>query len=277
MSSYLDAIKNKIEEQQAKANKKASASGDKKQGPSYFKPEVGKQEIRLLPYKNPDTGEPFFVVYYYEFLSSKGERRVIAPSTFGLRDLVKERFEKERKNNWDLAKKLKAKERVYGLVLSRKEEEKGAQLWEFAPELREKFYSELMYEDNAEKEVFSTTNGNDWTLEVKIKMKDGKPDTFNGFPKKDLNPKLRSKATKLLPDLDKANEMVENLLVLHDFFKAQLLDDEELEEKLNAFIDAHNSGSTTSESSSSTSDSTKDSDKDEKASKAVDDLFKGLK
>ena len=250
MSSYLDAIKNKIEEQQAKANKKASASGDKKQGPSYFKPEVGKQEIRLLPYKNPDTGEPFFVVYYYEFLSSKGERRVIAPSTFGLRDLVKERFEKE---------------------------EKGAQLWEFAPELREKFYSELMYEDNAEKEVFSTTNGNDWTLEVKIKMKDGKPDTFNGFPKKDLNPKLRSKATKLLPDLDKANEMVENLLVLHDFFKAQLLDDEELEEKLNAFIDAHNSGSTTSESSSSTSDSTKDSDKDEKASKAVDDLFKGLK
>jgi hypothetical protein len=240
--SYLDAIKNKIEEQQNKAQKKA-ASGDKKQGPSYYKPDVGKQEIRLLPYKNPETGEPFLVVWYYEFLSSKGERRVIAPQTFGLRDLVKERFEKERKNNWDLAKKLKAKERVYGLVLSRKEEDKGAQLWEFAPDLRDKFYSSMMHEDNADKEVFSVTAGNDWTLEVKIKMKDGKPDTFNGFPKKEYTPTIRQKATKLLADVDKANELVEGLLPLHDFFKAQVLDDEDLEERLNAFIEGHNESS----------------------------------
>mgnify|MGYP000740085289 CR=1 FL=1 len=98
---------------------------------NFWKPELGKQTIRIVPSKyNPDF--PFTELKFHYGI---GKYPMIALSNFGKQDpieeFVKELRKTSDKDNWSLAGKLSPKTRIFAPVIVRGEEEKGVRLWGF--------------------------------------------------------------------------------------------------------------------------------------------------
>jgi hypothetical protein len=132
----LDAIKKKLESMQKTSNGSSNNSSNVKR----FKPTIGKQTIRVVPFKY-NKEFPFTEMKFYYGI---GSRKVIAsPLNWGEKDPIAEFAKQLRgtndKENWRLAKKLDPKTRIYAPVIVRGEEAEGVQLWEFGKEIYEAF------------------------------------------------------------------------------------------------------------------------------------------
>jgi len=132
----LDAIKKKLESMQKTSNGGSNNSSNVKR----FKPTIGKQTIRIVPFKY-NKEFPFTEMKFYYGI---GSRKVIAsPLNWGEKDPIAEFAKQLRgtndKENWRLAKKLDPKTRIYAPVIVRGEESEGVQLWEFGKEIYEAF------------------------------------------------------------------------------------------------------------------------------------------
>jgi len=132
----LDAIKKKLESMQKTSNGGSNNSSNVKR----FKPTIGKQTIRVVPFKY-NKEFPFTEMKFYYGI---GSRKVIAsPLNWGEKDPIAEFAKQLRgtndKENWRLAKKLDPKTRIYAPVIVRGEESEGVQLWEFGKEIYEAF------------------------------------------------------------------------------------------------------------------------------------------
>ena len=132
----LDAIKKKLESMQNTTN----TGGNNYPKSRRFKPSVGKQTIRVVPFKyNKDY--PFTEMKFYYGI---GNRKVIAsPLNWGEKDPIAEFAKQLRgtndKENWRLAKKLDPKTRIFAPVIVRGEESEGVQMWEFGKKVYESF------------------------------------------------------------------------------------------------------------------------------------------
>ena len=98
----------------------------------FWKPTVGKQQIRIVP-SAYDASNPFTELKFYYGITNKV---MISPSNFGEKDPIalfagKLREGEYNKENYVLAKKLDAKNRVFVPVVVRGEEDKGVRLWQF--------------------------------------------------------------------------------------------------------------------------------------------------
>lgn len=133
----LDAIKKKLESMQKTSNGGSNSSSS---NVKRFKPTIGKQTIRVVPFKY-NKEFPFTEMKFYYGI---GSRKVIAsPLNWGEKDPIAEFAKQLRgtndKENWRLAKKLDPKTRIYAPVIVRGEESEGVQLWEFGKEIYEAF------------------------------------------------------------------------------------------------------------------------------------------
>jgi hypothetical protein len=133
----LDAIKKKLESMQKTSN---GGSSNNSSNVKRFKPTIGKQTIRVVPFKY-NKEFPFTEMKFYYGI---GSRKVIAsPLNWGDKDPIAEFAKQLRgtndKENWRLAKKLDPKTRIYAPVIVRGEESEGVQLWEFGKEIYEAF------------------------------------------------------------------------------------------------------------------------------------------
>jgi hypothetical protein len=133
----LDAIKKKLESMQKTSN---GGSSNNSSNVKRFKPTIGKQTIRVVPFKY-NKEFPFTEMKFYYGI---GSRKVIAsPLNWGEKDPIAEFAKQLRgtndKENWRLAKKLDPKTRIYAPVIVRGEESEGVQLWEFGKEIYEAF------------------------------------------------------------------------------------------------------------------------------------------
>ena len=98
----------------------------------FWKPTIGKQQIRIVP-SAYDTNNPFSELKFYYGITNKvmisplnyGEKDPIA---YSLGNYVKESITKK---IMYLAKKLDAKNRIFVPVVVRGEEDKGVRLWQF--------------------------------------------------------------------------------------------------------------------------------------------------
>jgi hypothetical protein len=131
----LDAIKKKLESMAKSAPSSGSSNQTKR-----FKPSVGKQTIRVVPFKY-NKEFPFIEMKFYYGI---GNKKVIAsPLNWGEKDPIAEFAKQLRgtndKENWKLAKKLDPKVRIFAPVIVRGEESEGVQLWEFGKEIYEAF------------------------------------------------------------------------------------------------------------------------------------------
>lgn len=159
----------------------------------FWKPQVGKQVIRIVPAKgNPKY--PFKEVFVHYGVN---KFPMLALTNWGEKDPIVDFAEKLKKNgnkeDWALSKKLAPKMRVYVPVVVRGEEELGTRLWEFGKEI----YTELLKsaEDEEIGDYTSITNGRDITVETI-----GKEVTGN-YPKSSI--RIKMKQTPLLEEGNK--------------------------------------------------------------------------
>jgi hypothetical protein len=131
----LDAIKKKLESMAKSAPSSGSSNQTKR-----FKPQIGKQTIRVVPFKY-NKEFPFIEMRFYYGIGSK--KVIASPLNWGEKDPIAEFAKQLRgtndKENWKLAKKLDPKVRIFAPVIVRGEESEGVQLWEFGKEIYEAF------------------------------------------------------------------------------------------------------------------------------------------
>jgi len=131
----LDAIKKKLESMQSKPTSGGSNNQTKR-----FKPQIGKQTVRVVPFKY-NKEFPFTEMKFYYGIGCK--KVIASPLNWGEKDPIAEFAKQLRgtndKENWRLAKKLDPKTRVFAPVIVRGEESEGVQLWEFGKEIFEAF------------------------------------------------------------------------------------------------------------------------------------------
>jgi len=130
----LNQIKKKLESLQSQSN------SNKSSGKSIFwKPTVGKQQVRIVPNKY-NKSFPFTEMQFYYGI---GQRVMASPMNWGEKDPIQEFTKQLRssgdKENWYLAKKLDAKTRIFAPVIVRGEEEEGVRLWQFGKEVYQAF------------------------------------------------------------------------------------------------------------------------------------------
>jgi len=135
----LDAIKKKLDTLQQSSNNNGSNKTDYPQLKK-FKPSVGKQTVRVVPFKyNKDY--PFTEMKFYYNI---GKFRMLAsPLNWDEKDPIAEFAKQLRgtndKENWRLAKKLDPKTRIFVPVVVRGQESEGVQMWEFGKLIYEAF------------------------------------------------------------------------------------------------------------------------------------------
>jgi len=132
----LNVIKERLNQMQNAANNQNSGGGKQ----LFWKPSVGKQTVRIVPFKY-NKSNPFTEMQFYYGI---GPKKVMAsPVNWGEKDPIKEFAKQLRqtsdKDNWRLAKKLDAKTRIFAPVIVRGEESEGVKLWQFGKEIYESF------------------------------------------------------------------------------------------------------------------------------------------
>ena len=132
----LNVIKERLNKMQNAANNQSSGGGKQ----LFWKPSVGKQTIRVVPFKyNKDN--PFTEMKFYYGIGSK--KVMASPANWGEKDPIiefaKQLRQSNDKDNWRLAKKLDAKTRIFAPVIVRGEEAEGVKLWQFGKEIYEAF------------------------------------------------------------------------------------------------------------------------------------------
>ena len=130
MAIDLDAIRRKLNNLQSQTGRQDNL----------WKPEPGKNQVRIVPYQfNKDN--PFQELYFHYDL---GKRNYLSPITYGEADPVEEFAQKLRatgkSDDFNLAKKMTPKMRVYVPVLVRGKESEGVKLWGFGKQV----YTELL-------------------------------------------------------------------------------------------------------------------------------------
>jgi hypothetical protein len=131
----------------------------------FWRPTVGKQQIRIVPSAyNPSN--PFTELKFYYGITNKV---MISPLNFGEKDPIalfanKLREGEYNKENYVLAKKLDAKNRTFVPVVVRGEEDKGVRLWQFGKQVYEELLALAV--DDEIGDYTDIVNGRDITVET---------------------------------------------------------------------------------------------------------------
>ena len=157
----INAIKQRLNSLQSSGQKKEKVDYSK----YYWKPkQEGKYQIRIVP-SALNKENPFQEVFVHYGFS---KFPIYALTNWGEKDPIVE-FSKQlrgtsEKENWQLAKKLDPKMRVFAPVVVRGEEDKGVRLWEFGKEI----YMQLLgiAEDEDYGDFTDINDGRDFTVEA---------------------------------------------------------------------------------------------------------------
>jgi len=285
MSYDIEAIKRKIAA--LSGNKSASLTTENKNRPklTYWKPQIGQHDIRILPYRD-SNGQPVQEVSYYDsrLLS---ERRFVAPAQFGMPDpifdmLTDLRKDRSSKSSWKLFTQLRPRERYYIPIFVRGEEAKGVQLWEFNSKMLKDLYAIFAHPDYSDEDLTHPESGYDFTVTVTPTEK-----TFNGFAVKDIKLQPRRKPSPLAASEGDKTKILAGIPNLEEIFKSQVKNTEQLNEVIENFLASKSSiveSMEVSESNSSSSAGDEDLEEEVKpapkkvssSKKKIDEAFSAL-
>jgi len=222
MSLDLDAIKAKL----TQLNK----TDDRRN--NLWKPEPGKQTIRIVPYVHRKEN-PFLEMYFHYDIA---KRSMLSPITFGNADPVVEFAEKLKKtgdkDEWIMGRKIEPKMRTYVPVIVRGKESDGVKFWGFGKTV----YSELLsiISDPDYGDITDLMNGRDITVEFTP------AEGTERFPKTSIRVKPNTSAAT--EDKGVA-EKVMNQIKITDLFPEPTY--EELEQALADWMNPENADSDT--------------------------------
>lgn len=152
----------------------------------FWRPSVGKQQIRIVP-SAYNSSNPFSELKFYYGITNKV---MISPLNFDEPDPIAQFAAKLREGDYDkenyvLAKKLDAKNRIFVPVIVRGEEDKGVRLWQFGKLIYEDFLSMAM--DDEIGDFTDIVNGRDFTLETV-----GPESTGTQYNKTSVRPRMKT-------------------------------------------------------------------------------------
>ena len=158
----LNALKAKLDTLQSKPQQ---GGGKIDYTTIFWKPTIGKQQIRIVP-SAYDPSNPFTELKFYYGITNKV---MISPSNFGDKDPIalfagKLREGEYNKENYVLAKKLDAKNRIFVPVVVRGEEDKGTRLWQFGKQVYEELLALAV--DDEIGDYTDIVGGRDLTIET---------------------------------------------------------------------------------------------------------------
>jgi hypothetical protein len=163
-----------------------------------WSPAVGKHQVRIVP-SMYNKSNPFKELFFHYGIGNKNT--MISLSNFGEKDPIVEFAQGLRKSSvkedWQMAKKLEPKMRVYAPVIVRGQEELGVVLWGFGKQV----YMDLLalVEDEDVGDFTDPVQGRDITIDVQ-----GKETTGLSYNTSSI--RVRTKITPLSEDAAKVKQ-----------------------------------------------------------------------
>ena len=226
-----------------------------------WKPQPGKQVIRVLPYKH-NKDNPFIELFFHFGLNNK---TYLSPITFGRPDPIEEFAQKLKtsgnREEYQMARKLEAKMRTFAPVIVRGEETQGVRFWG----LGKTVYQELLgvIADPDYGDITDAVSGRDVSVEFITAEESGA-----SFPK--TNVRVKPNQTPIVEDKAQMEALLENQKDITELY--QELSYDELTGVLNEWLNPDGEAETTEKETAPTSVVASET-KVEDASAAFDDLF----
>ena len=148
----LDAIKSRLNQLQNTTTN------------SFWKPQPGKTQIRIVPYIH-NKSNPFSELYFHYSLVKN--KTVLSPLSFGRPDPVQEFADKLKasgnKDEWIQGKRIEPKMRTFAPVIVRGEENEGVKFWGFGKTVYQELLSIIADPDYGD--ITDPVNGRDVVVE----------------------------------------------------------------------------------------------------------------
>ena len=150
----LDAIKNKLNQLQSTTS---TAN-------NFWKPEPGKQVVRIVPYTH-NKDNPFVELFFHYNLGQN--KTFMSPMSFGRPDPVQEFADKLKstgdKDEWIQGKRLEPKMRTFAPVIVRGQESEGVKFWGFGKTVYQELLGVIADPDYGD--ITDPVNGRDIMIE----------------------------------------------------------------------------------------------------------------
>ena len=227
-----------------------------------WKPQPGKQVIRVLPYKH-NKDNPFIELFFHFGLNNK---TYLSPITFGRPDPIEEFASKLKtsgnREEYQMARKLEAKMRTFAPVIVREEEGQGVRFWGFGKTVYQELLSVIADPDYGD--ITDPVNGRDISVEFKTAEEIGA-----SFPKTTI--RVKPNQTPITEDKAQLEGILDNQKDITELY--QELSYEELTNVLNEWLNPELSEEEVKETAPTSVVAAESTKTVEDASKAFDDLF----
>ena len=225
-----------------------------------WKPQPGKQIIRVLPYKH-NKDNPFIELFFHFGLNNK---TYLSPITFGRRDPIEEFAQKLKtsgnREEYQMARKLESKMRTFAPIIVRGEETQGVRFWGFGKTVYQELLSVIADPDYGD--ITDPVNGRDVSVEFKTAEETGK-----SFPSTSI--RVKPNQTPITEDKAQLEAMLDNQKDITELYNELSYD--ELTGVLNEWLNP--SESDDEEKTEPVSATIAESAKVEDTSAAFDELF----
>ena len=250
----INAIKSKLTQLQSTTSTKEN----------FWKPEPGKQVVRIVPYKH-NKDNPFMELYFHYNLG--GNKTYLSPATFGRPDPVEEFSNKLKstgnKDEWVQGKRLEPKMRTFVPVVVRGREDEGVKFWGFGKTVYQELLSVIADPDYGD--ITDAMNGRDIGIERQTPAEAG-----NQYGKTTV--RVKPNQTKLVEDSEALENLLNNQANITELYTEPSYDD--LKEALSNYLNpSEESESTTTETKTTETTAAPVANKVSDTSDAFDQLF----
>jgi len=256
----INAIKSKLTQLQSTTSTKEN----------FWKPEPGKQVVRIVPYKH-NKENPFIELFFHYNLGNN--KTYMSPASFGRPDPVEEFANKLKstgnKDEWIQGKRLEPKMRTFVPVVVRGRENEGVKFWGFGKTVYQELLSVIADPDYGD--ITDATSGRDIQIERQTPAEAG-----NQYGKTTV--RVKPNMTPITEDSDLLQSIFDNQADLTELYTEPTYD--ELKDALSNFLNPSDDTTETSEGvtasttpTTNTGTTTTATTKKEEVSDAFDELF----
>ena len=221
----IDAIKSKLATLQSTSNTKDN----------FWKPEPGKQVVRIVPYKH-NKDKPFLELFFHYNLGNN--KTYLSPASFGRPDPVAEFADKLKstgnKDEWIQGKRLEPKMRTFAPVIVRGKESEGVKFWGFGKTVYQELLSVIADPDYGD--ITDATNGRDIGIDRQTPAEAG-----NQYGKTTV--RVKPNQTAITEDADMLKGIFDNQSNLTELYNEPTYD--ELKEVLQNYLNPSEETETT--------------------------------
>ena len=220
----ISKIKNRLNQLQATTSNKDN----------FWKPEPGKQVVRIVPYKH-NKDNPFIELFFHYNLGNN--KTYLSPLSFGRPDPVQEFADKLKstgnKDEWIQGKRLEPKMRTFAPVIVRGRESEGVKFWGFGKTVYQELLGVIADPDYGD--ITDATNGRDIGIDRQTPAEAG-----NQYGKTTV--RVKPNMTPITEDADMLQGIFDNQSDLTELYTEPSYD--ELKEVLQNYLNPSDEGTT---------------------------------